>query len=296
MNDNLLVVIAFCVFGFVMGSFVGATVWRLRARQLREDIKTGEKIAGKDKKQVIHIKNMHFTEDRSVCLHCGHRLVWYDLIPVISWIGLGGKCRYCHKKIGIVEPLLEIGMAIFFVVSYIFWPLPLLSSYDIVRFVLWLVSGIGVAILAVYDVKWFLLPNRIVYPLIGIGIVNTLVVLAQNNFTLSTIYSIVYACIILSGLYLMLYIVSSHKWVGFGDVKLGFFLALMLANWKLALLTLFLANAIGTLIVVPLLILGKLDRGAHIPFGPLLIAGWMISSIFGERIINLYLSIVLGVA
>lgn len=287
--------IALGLVGLVMGSFAGATVWRLRARQLRGDAAVGEKVSKADKRQVSHIKGLPLSKDRSVCLHCGHQLEWYDLIPIFSWVSLGGKCRYCHKPIGILEPLLEVGIAAFFVISYIVWPLSLTTPLELIRLALWLVCGVGLVILSIYDSKWFLLPNRVVFPLIGIGLANALIVLFQNDFSFDVASSIFNACVILSGLYYLIYVLSSHKWVGFGDVKLGLVLALMLADWQLAALSLFLANAIGTIIVLPLLVSGKLKRHAHIPFGPLLIAGWLIAGLFGQQIIVWYLGLTLGV-
>ena len=80
--------------GLVVGSFVGASVWRLRARQLASDAKHGEKVLKKDARQVEKLPVRSIKSDRSVCLHCGHQLRWYDLIPLVSWVSLSGKCRY----------------------------------------------------------------------------------------------------------------------------------------------------------------------------------------------------------
>jgi prepilin signal peptidase PulO-like enzyme (type II secretory pathway) len=296
MEHSLVVSIVLGILGLVMGSFAGATVWRLRAVQLREDAASGEKVSGSAKKQVSHLKDNSLLNDRSVCLHCGHQLKWYDLLPLFSWLSLRGKCRYCHKSIGKLEPVVELAMAVFFVVSYLAWPQSLTDLFEVTRLVLWLICGVGLAILSIYDAKWFLLPNRIVFPLIGIGILNALVVLIQYNFTFDTIFSILTACTVLSGLYFFIYVLSKHEWVGFGDVKLGLVLALMLADWKLAVLGLFLANAVGTIVVLPLLLAGKVKQQAHIPFGPMLISGWFIAGLFGQQILTWYLSLTLGVS
>jgi prepilin signal peptidase PulO-like enzyme (type II secretory pathway) len=96
------------------------------------------------------------------------------------------------------------------------------------------------------------------------------------------------AVMILSGLYWLLYIISKGNWIGFGDIKLGVGLALMLADWRLALVTLFMANLIGCLLVAPGLITGKLKRSSHIPFGPLLIIGFIIARLFSATIFNAF--------
>ncbi|MEF2162642.1 prepilin peptidase, partial [Pseudomonas aeruginosa] len=133
-------------------------------------------------------------------------------------------------------------------------------------------SIVLLAILFAYDVKWFLLPDVITFPLIGIVALMAGLrgVGAENVFSYGV--DVLFSVLILSGLYFLLWFMSRGQWVGFGDVKLGLALALLVADWRLALLTLFLANLIGTFIVLPGLIRGKIGRKAHVPFGPLLIA------------------------
>lgn len=294
MEKDVLIICILVFLGLVLGSFAGATVWRLRAKQLRSDAKHGEKVPASDKKQVAQLKKTTLTKDRSVCLHCGHALQWYDLLPLVSWLSLGGKCRYCHKQIGNLEPLIEIGLAVFFVVSYVWWPLPLDTLPDIARFSVWLLAGFGMAILFAYDAKWFLLPNSIVFPLIALGAVNALLIIfSSSQPVLLAVLDVLLSCATLSGLYYVIYVLSKHQWVGFGDVKLGLALGLLLGSWQLAILALFLANLIGTIVLAPQLLSGKVKRHSHVPFGPLLILGWAISGVFGIAIQQWYLGIML---
>ena len=158
---QLFWVITLAVFGLCLGSFAGASVWRLRARQLRDDKKAGEEVDPKEYKRLKALTKHSLTKDRSVCLHCGYTLRWYDLIPLVSWLTLKGKCRECRKPIGRFEPLIELGTALFFVASFLFWPVPLETTEAIIPFVLWLIAGVGLAILFAYDAKWFLLPDAV---------------------------------------------------------------------------------------------------------------------------------------
>jgi prepilin signal peptidase PulO-like enzyme (type II secretory pathway) len=89
-------------------------------------------------------------------------------------------------------------------------------------------------------------------------------------------------------LYFALWLVSGGRWVGFGDVKLGLGLGLLLGDWRLALLALFLANFIGTLLVLPGILTRKIGRGTQVPFGPLLIAGFAIALLYGPAFINFF--------
>lgn len=293
--DMIIAGTALAIFGVVLGSFAGATVWRLRAVQLREDEASGEKVDRASKKEIQQLKRTSVLNDRSICLHCGHQLAWYDLVPLFSWLQLRGKCRYCHKHIGNLEPLIELGLGLYFVLSYFFWPQPFDTTLEVIRFGIWLVAGVGLAILVAYDAKWFLLPNQIMFPVIGLGFLSSIIALAQENFSYERGFSILYACFVLSGLYYAIYIASRQQWVGFGDVKLGLALALLLADWRLAVLALFLANAIGSLLLLPLIFLGKIKRQTHVPFGPLLVAGWAIAGLFGGSLITWYLGLTLGV-
>lgn len=291
--ENVILSIGLGLLGLIAGSFAGASVWRIRASQLQADEKNGDKVTASDKRDVEKLQKKPLHSDRSVCLHCGHELRWYDLIPLVSWITLAGKCRYCHKKIGRTEPIIEIAVATFFVVSYFMWPTQLVTWVDIAPFVIWLVAGVAMAILFVYDAKWMLLPDSVVFPLIGLGTVKSGLVVATSVSPFAAFSSIVFSCLILSGLYYLLYAFSGHKWVGFGDVKLGLALALLLADWQLAVLCLFLANFIGTLLFLPSMLVGKIGRQSRIPFGPLLIMGWALSGIFGSAILSWYLGFAL---
>lgn len=282
--------LALALFGAIFGSFAGAAVWRIRARQLVTDKKGGEKVDAKELARLKKLTKQSALKDRSQCLHCSYELKWYDLIPVVSWLSLGGKCRSCRTPIGRFELLIELGMAAFFVLSYALWPLPLESALDITRFVLWLAAGVVLGILFAYDSKWFLLPDggNLLLALIGAGIVTIAAIQSPNP--LEVVLSAVGAVGVLSGLYLLIHLLSKGRWVGFGDVKLGVGLGLILVDWQLALLTLFLANLLGSLIVIPLLALGKIKRNAHVPFGPMLIAGTIIAFFVGWPIIEWYLT------
>lgn len=286
--EQFLICAVLAVLGLCMGSFAGATVWRLRARQLNQDKAEGERVDAKEYKRLHPLTQGTLASDRSRCLHCGHVLQWYDLLPLVSWISTKGRCRYCRKAIGLFEPLIELAVAVFFVGSYLLWPETISTSLDSIQFILWLIGGVLLAILFVYDLKWFLLPNQVIFPLIGIGAAVATLELAAAPDILAKLIDVVAAASILSGLYWALWALSKGKWIGFGDIKLGLALALLLGEWQLAFLTLFLANLIGCIIVIPGLLSGKLTRTTHIPFGPLLIVGFVIASLSGNAILQWY--------
>jgi len=293
MTDITLGIII-AILGLVLGSFAGASVWRLRARQLVEDKENGEKVLAKELKMLRPLTKSTLTNDRSRCLHCGHTLAWYDLIPIVSWLSMGGKCRYCKKKIGWFEPLIEIGMAALLVLLYVMWPVASPGG-TLVELILWIVVMVMLVILFVYDLKWFLLPNVIVFPLLAFSVVIAIVHVLSMTDTMGAFLSLLGSLAILGGLYAALYYFSYFRygeektWVGFGDVKLGVALGLLLGDWKLAFLAVFLANLIGVIAVLPSLLSRKLSMKAHIPFGPLLILGFLIAFFFGSYVLDWYM-------
>jgi leader peptidase (prepilin peptidase)/N-methyltransferase len=289
--EQLLIYISLGVVGLMFGSFAGASVWRLRAHQLHHDKKAGEQVDATEYKHLAPLTKATFTTDRSRCLHCEHPLAWYDLIPLVSWLSLGGKCRYCRTAIGWFEPAIELAMAAFFVGSYWLWPIPLDATLAVVQFCVWLIAGVLLAILFAYDLKWFLLPNSIIFPLIGLGAVYAGIGLLGGAPVLMGLISLAVAIVILSGLYYVLWLVSKGQWIGFGDVKLGLALALLTADWQLAFIALFAANLIGCLLVIPGMITGKVTRTTRIPFGPLLIVGTVIAVIWGPSLVQAYMTL-----
>ncbi len=286
--EQYIVYFTLVLIGLCLGSFAGATVWRLRARQLVQDKQNGEDVDPYEYKRLNKLTKKNLLDDHSVCLNCSYKLKWYDLIPLISWVSLGGKCRNCRKPIGYFEPLMETGVALYFVLSYAFWPYPLYTNLEFARLFIWLMAGVGLAILFAYDKKWSILPDSVNYIVIGLGAISAVLVIFGSSDQSRSLISIIGSIAILSGLYFAIYVSSKGAWIGFGDVKLGLGLALLLADWRLAFIALFAANLIGSLAVLPGLVMKKLQGNSHVPFGPLLIAGFVIAGLFGKYILDLY--------
>lgn len=287
---DIFLISVLAVLGLCAGSFAGATVWRLRAKQLVEDKAESEEVDKSEYDTLLPLTKATIKTDRSRCLHCGHTLEWYDLLPLASWVSTGGKCRYCHERIGWFEPLMELGMAALFVLSFLLWPFAIQTSVEIGLFALWVVAAVLLIILFAYDLKWFLLPNRVMFPLIFVtAIIAALQIILSPDWT-GALISMLVGVFILSGLYLLLWLASKGEWIGFGDVKLGLALAFIVADWQLAFLALFAANLFGMLIVLPGMLTGKISRQTRVPFGPLLILGALFSFFFGHNIIQWYMS------
>jgi len=277
-------ILSLAVLGLCFGSFAGATVWRLRAKQLEYDKKQGEPVDPKEYKRLRTLQDGFGAHDRSRCLSCQHTLAWYDLLPMASWLSTRGKCRYCKQPIGWFEPLIEITTALVFVLSYLLWPFGFASSLHVGLFALWLVILIGLTIIFWYDSKWFLVLWVTIWPLLILATIFALLQYVIEPETV-TILSVMGSITILAGLYWLLWAASKGAWVGLGDAQIGAVLGLILVDWRKAFLALLLANAIGTLVVIPGLLTKKLTRKSAVPFGPLLISGALISFLLGDTII-----------
>lgn len=263
-----MAILILLILGLCAGSFVNAFVWRLH-----------------NKKDWI--------KGRSVCIHCKHKLSSADLIPVLSWLWLGGKCRYCNKPISSQYPIVEILVAVAFVFSYIYWPSNL-SGVEILYFALWLVFIVGFTSMALYDLKWMLLPNKILKPLYVLaGVQVAIMVVLADSFS-DKLLAVALSFLIGFGLFYALFQISSGKWIGGGDVKLGGLLALVLASPAQMAMTIFSASVLGSAISVPMIISGKAKRNTRIPFGPFLIIGCVIAKLFGDSIINWYQQKIIG--
>ena len=287
---TILIAGALLLLGVVLGSFAGAQVWRVRARQLRTDKQTGHPYDKHEWRQLRVLLQGTVRDDRSRCLQCGHVLAWYDLLPVASWLSTGGRCRYCQQFIGWFELVMELVLGVGLALSYLVWPWALPASS--LLFAVWVVVALVLMILAAYDAKWQLLPDPLNYGLMALGALFVLV----RVMTLHDIdfVSLTGAVALLAGLYGGLYAISRGAWIGFGDVKLCVGLALLLGDWRLAFMTLFFSNMLGCIIVLPGLARGQLNTRSQVPFGPLLIIGCVISLLFGGHILRALVALPLG--
>jgi prepilin signal peptidase PulO-like enzyme (type II secretory pathway) len=274
-----MIFLIFLILGLIMGSFLSASVWRLYKQ-------TGLKSELKKNKENSIIKG------RSICPNCKHELAPLDLIPVVSWVMLKGRCRYCHNKIGWQEPLVELASGLAFSFSYFYWPYKFNSEGKIL-FAFWLVILSLFIILILFDLRWRILPNKIVAVLTAVVAAQVLVKLIFYSGGANTLVNAFWGVVFISGLFYLLYRLSNGRWIGGGDVKLGVALGLLVGGPAEAILVVFGASLLGTVISVPLMALNKLKRTSMIAFGPLLITATTVCYFFGSDIINWYKNLVL---
>lgn len=271
-----MIILILVLLGLCIGSFVNAFVWRFHEQSRSK----------KPKKELSILKG------RSMCVHCKHSLAVWDLVPLFSWLQLRGKCRYCRKPISWQYPLVELLTALAFVGSYLCWPYGF-SATGVVQFGVWLICLSFFMILIVYDLRWMLLPNNIVYPLVGValvGLVAQVVLRSDASLLLDALWGVV--C--LFGLFWVLFQVSGGRWIGGGDVKLALALGIIVGGPANALLVVFISSLIGVIVTVPLIIQRKKNYSSRVPFGPFLMVACMVVFLFGQQIVDWYTKLVLG--
>lgn len=278
------------VVGLCLGSFVNALVWRLHAQAATREAAEGRALT---KAERAKLRTLSVNHGRSRCLSCGHELAARDLVPVVSWLWLRGRCRYCKARIP-DTPLAELTVPLSFVISYIWWPW-LLSGLAIVPFIIWLAALVAFVALMLYDLKWYLLPNRIVFPLIGLAVAYRVLLAAQSGAGwLPVLLGGLWGVIVLAGLFYALFVVSNERWIGGGDVKLAIALGLFSGGPLAACLLLFVASLAGTLAAVPMVLRNRSMRAAKVPFGPFLLLATVVTVLWGDHILSWYASLFIG--
>jgi prepilin signal peptidase PulO-like enzyme (type II secretory pathway) len=257
-----MIILFIIIFGLLIGSFLNVLILRL---PLREPI----------------------IKSRSRCPNCKHLLGFLDLFPIFSFLFLKGKCRYCKKSISLQYPLVEGVTALLFLIAYFIFisnnGINFSSILQLLR--VWFFVSVMI-IIFVYDLKKYLILDRVIYPSIIIAIL-TIPIFLGGRLNQNIFWGIFLAAILGGGFFLFQYLVSGGKWVGGGDVKMGVLMGLILGFTGL-LIALFFAYILGAVISIFLIAVKKKTIKDALPFGPFLASGTIISLFWGEFIIKLF--------
>jgi leader peptidase (prepilin peptidase)/N-methyltransferase len=213
----------------------------------------------------------------SRCPQCGAPLRWYDNIPLLSYIILGGRCRSCRAAISMMYPLVEFVTALVFLAAYfLFGPSPLLVAR--------LVFACAMIVLFVVDLEHRILPNVITIPGIIAGFVFSLFL---PPGWLGSLIGIVAGGGVLLLMAEMYYRFRKEEGLGMGDVKMLAMIGAFL-GWKLMLVTLVLGSFLGSFIGIGMIALKKGDMKYALPFGTFLAIGAIVASVSGDAILQWY--------
>ncbi|MFC1662807.1 prepilin peptidase [Patescibacteria group bacterium] len=245
---DILVGIIIFITGLLVGSFLNAYIWRL---SVNESVVRG----------------------RSYCPHCRHELAARDLIPLLSFIMLGGRCRYCRKRISWQYPLVELACALSWTGLFIWFGI----SISFFVYSTWTAILI---VIFVYDLLHQLILDKVTIPA-------GLYVFITAYFLDHTFSNLLLAGIIGGGFFLLQFVLTNGRWVGGGDVRLGVIMGLML-GWPTILLAIGGAYIIGALIGTILIAAKKKKLSSQIPFGTFLTISTYISYFVGQQLIDRY--------
>lgn len=262
-NVNLMGVFVFLL-GLEIGSFLNCVIYRIG-------------------------KNESFLRGRSFCPHCKHILSWQDLIPVLSFLILRGKCRYCQKKISFQYPLVEIFTGLLFIVIFWYAKNTIFTVPGFLYFCYLLFICCCLIVIFIYDLKHYLIPDEVIYFAILTTFFWFFLSLILKFSTFLEIQKAIFFAVFPSLFFLALILISKEKWMGWGDFKLSILMGLFL-GWPKILVSLFFAFFTGGIVAIFLVIFGKKKMKSEIPFGPFLVSGTFFALFFGEKIINWYLN------
>lgn len=253
MLSDVMVVIPLFLLGSAVGSFLNVVILR-------------------------HIEGKPIT-GRSACPNCKRRLTWWELIPIFSFIVLGGRCKTCRWQLHLQYPIVELTVGILLLIFFI--PLPDTVSAFTLSLVSFIIAGLLV-ILFMIDLRTFILPDLFIF-LLGIA--------ALARWTISrdvTGKSLLWGVVVGAGFILFLWLVTRGKGIGFGDVKLMIPLGMLFGTLGTAVL-LFLAFTAGGLVGVLLLLARKATPKTAVPFGPFL-AGTAIPLLIWPGFVGAFLN------
>lgn len=261
----------FFIFGLFLGSFLNNLALRLE-------------------------KNEDFLFSRSKCPSCGKILTWYELIPLLSFFFQKGKCRGCSAKISLRYPLVELltGLWVFLLAFSLKTNFTVISFLE---FVFYLIFLSLLFVLALYDLKTFLIDDRLILFGILIGILFNLAkvflpILSRDfSYLFNYFFNFgklepIISPFLLSSLFLFIYLITKGKGLGFGDVKVAFLIGLFLRPGD-ALLTIILSSFFGSIYGL-FLIFKERNFKKPIPFVPLMFLGVLVAIVFGQGLTEFY--------
>ncbi|MBT2656833.1 prepilin peptidase [Bacillus sp. ISL-18] len=245
-----MLIIIILLYGFTLGSFYNLVGLRVPI-----------------KKSIVY--------PRSECPNCKHQLKFYELIPLVSYIIQGGKCRGCQSRISPIYPVIELLTGILFMIALLTvgWSGELIVALTLISMLM---------IIAVSDIQYMIIPDKV---LIWFAMI---FLLERSIWPLIPWWDSILGA--LTGFLLLLSIALVSKGgMGYGDVKLYALLGFVLGV-KLVLLSFFLSTLFGAVIGGLALLLKFVKQRQPVPFGPYIVAGTLSAYFFGSEIINIYIN------
>lgn len=255
----------FLILGLLIGSFLNVCIYRIP-------------------------KHENITTTRSHCMSCGNVIKWYDLVPILSFILLRGRCRFCKAKLSIQYPIIEL-------LNGLLYCLIAAVAGINVQSVLMMALTSTLIVIAVIDWRTYEIPFGLNVFILVLGIIRTifdalnicecLVIGNVSPIPALSVTDHIIGAVSVSGFLLILFFATKGRGIGGGDIKLMAAAGLFL-GWKNCILAFLLGCFFGSVIHLTRMKVSKQDH--VLAFGPYLAAGIFIASLWGDRIVNAYLN------
>lgn len=248
MPPTIMFYIIIFIYGIVIGSFLNVCIYRIPKKE-----------------SIVTV--------RSHCMNCGYQLKWYDLVPLFSYICLGGKCRKCKQRISVQYPLVELLNGALYCIIF--------AEYGLsVDALLYALLASALIVLSVIDFRTYEIPPGINLFILALGLIRIV-----TDYAAWLDYVVGFFAV--SMFLYIIYWVTKGRGIGGGDIKLMAVCGLIL-GWKQNLLAFVLGCIIGS--VIHIIRMKVSGQGHVLAFGPYLSIGVMISTLAGEQMITWYLS------
>jgi len=274
------------LFSLCVGSFLNVVVYRLplmMERSWKEEYQEyfSPELSSNESESKTPVFNL--AVPRSACPHCQHQLSALDNIPLLSYLLLKGKCRYCKAPVSLRYPLLELGTAI--VSAVVAWQMGATATGLLYLGVTWALLA-----LTFIDIDKMLLPDQITLPLLWLVLVAAVAGFSKTDAT-AAITGAALGYLALWSVYWLFKLLTGKEGMGYGDFKLlAVFGALL--GWQQLPLIILLSSLVGAVVgSIYLAVQGK-DKNNAIPFGPYIAAAGWIAMLWGEQITEAYLSLI----
>lgn len=249
------------LFGLCVGSFLNVVIYRVPL-------------------------GMSLARPGSHCTKCDYSLRWYDNIPVLSWIMLGGRCRKCREPISIRYTAVELANTVLWLLcAMLFW-----EQNPVYAIVCAIVCSVLICIFYI-DLEHMLIYNRFVLLIAAGG----LITMFHDGYTKPIDHVI--GALAGGGVFALLYfgaiLILKREAMGFADVKLAAAAGLLL-GWQKFILAILVGSVVGSFVLVILNRVKNQERNTEYPFGPFIVGGMLLALLVGDAILTWYVALILG--
>jgi len=262
--------------GLIVGSFLNVAIYRFPIMMQRE---SDNYLAMENDDQPPHTDRYNLVLPGSACTACGHALSVADNVPIISYVWLKGRCRYCHAPVSARYPAVELLTAV--LSGLVIWHLGSSFAGLSALLLLWMLIA-----MTFIDIDTQLLPDELTLPLMWLGLLVNL----DGTFVplRDAVIGAALGYLSLWTVYWLFKLVTGRDGIGYGDFKLLAALGAWL-GWMMLPVVVLLSSAVGAIVGLSLIVFRGHHRDRPIPFGPFLAAAGLIALLFGQPLLRTWL-------